>query len=128
MPGETAGRTPGGSSGGTAAALAAGLGFLGLGSDVGGSIRAPAHCCGIFGHKPTLDVVSLAGHAPPGVPLYPGFSTLLAVAGPMARTAQDLEAAMCVLGGPDRRARAHSEAEGVVELDAEAGLRALEVV
>jgi amidase len=94
-------RTPGGSSGGTAAALAAGLGFLGLGSDIGGSIRAPSHCCGIFGHKPTLDVVSLLGHAPGGVLENPGFSTLLAVAGPMARTAQDLEAAMRVLGGPD---------------------------
>ena len=94
-------RTPGGSSGGTAAALAAGLGFLGLGSDIGGSIRAPSHCCGIFGHKPTLDVVSLRGHAPGGVWDTPGFSTLLAVAGPMARTAQDLESAMRVLGGPD---------------------------
>src|SRR6476661_1635686 len=59
-------RTPGGSSGGTAAALAAGMGFLGIGSDIGGSIRAPAHCCGIFGHKPTLEVVSLRGHAPGG--------------------------------------------------------------
>ena len=94
-------RTPGGSSGGTAAALAAGLGFLGVGSDIGGSIRAPAHCCGIFGHKPTLDVVSLRGHAPGGVLENPGFSTLLAVAGPMARTAEDLEAAMRVLGGPE---------------------------
>ena len=94
-------RTPGGSSGGTAAALAAGLGFLGLGSDIGGSIRAPAHFCGIFGHKPTLDVVSLVGHAPGGEHWKPGFSTLLGVAGPMARTAQDLEAAMRVLGGPD---------------------------
>ena len=94
-------RTPGGSSGGTAAALAAGLGFLGLGSDIGGSIRAPAHFCGIFGHKPTLDVVSLSGHAPGGEPWSPGFSTLLGVAGPMARTAQDLEAAMRVMGGPD---------------------------
>jgi amidase len=94
-------RTPGGSSGGTAAALAAGLGFLGLGSDIGGSIRAPAHCCGIFGHKPTLDVVSERGHSPGGAPQTPGFSTLLAVAGPLARTAQDLEAAMRVLGGPD---------------------------
>ncbi len=94
-------RTPGGSSGGTAAALAAGLGFLGLGSDIGGSIRAPAHCCGIFGHKPTLDVVSLRGHAPGGVLEDPGFSTLLAAPGPMARTAEDLEAAMRVLGGPE---------------------------
>jgi amidase len=94
-------RTPGGSSGGTAAALAAGLGFLGLGSDIGGSIRAPSHCCGIFGHKPTLDVVSMLGHAPGGMLGNPGFSTLLAVGGPMARTAQDLEAAMRVLGGPD---------------------------
>lgn len=94
-------RTPGGSSGGTAAALAAGLGFLGLGSDIGGSIRAPAHCCGIFGHKPTLDVVSLRGHAPGGVLEDPGFSTLLAAGGPMARTAEDLEAAMRVLGGPE---------------------------
>lgn len=94
-------RTPGGSSGGTAAALAAGLGFLGIGSDLGGSIRMPAHCCGIYGHKPTLDVVSLRGHAPGGGSGDPGFSTLLAVAGPMARTAEDLEAAMSVLGGPD---------------------------
>ncbi len=94
-------RTPGGSSGGTAAALAAGLGFLGLGSDIGGSIRAPAHCCGIFGHKPTLDMVSLRGHAPGGVLEDPGFSTLLAVAGPMARTAEDLEAALRVIGGPE---------------------------
>src|ERR1051326_8606154 len=94
-------RTPGGSSGGTAAALAAGLGFLGIGSDIGGSIRAPAHCCGIFGHKPTLEVVSLRGHAPGGVLADPGFSTLLAAPGPMARTAEDLEAAMGVLGGPE---------------------------
>lgn len=93
-------RTPGGSSGGTAAALAAGLGFLGLGSDIGGSIRSPAHCCGIYGHKPTLDVVSELGHAPGGGGL-PGFSTNLAAAGPLARTAEDLEAAMRILGGPD---------------------------
>ncbi|MDX2153305.1 MAG: amidase family protein [Bryobacteraceae bacterium] len=94
-------RTPGGSSGGTAAALAAGLGFLGLGSDIGGSIRAPAHHCGIFGHKPTLDVVGFLGHSPGGQPGLPGFSTQLAVAGPMARTAEDLEAALRILGGPE---------------------------
>ncbi len=101
------GRTPGGSSGGTAAALAAGLGFLGLGSDIGGSIRGPAHCCGIYGHKPTLDVVSNRGHVPGGALDNPGFSTLLAVAGPMARTAEDLDAAMRILGpteAPDSKA------------------------
>ena len=95
-------RTPGGSSGGTAAALAAGLGFLGIGSDIGGSIRAPAHCCGIFGHKPTLDVVGLQGHSPGGAPGSPGFTTLLAVGGPLARTAEDLEAGLRILGGPQR--------------------------
>jgi amidase len=94
-------RTPGGSSGGTAAALAAGLGFLGIGSDIGGSIRAPAHCCGIFGHKPTLDLVGFRGHAPGGGLVDPGFTTLLAVAGPMGRTAEDLEAALRVIGGPE---------------------------
>jgi amidase len=94
-------RTPGGSSGGSAAALAAGLGFLGLGSDLAGSIRGPAHCCGIYGHKPTLDVVSLRGHLPAGQMTEPGFSTQLAVAGPMARTAEDLETALRVLGGPE---------------------------
>ncbi|MCU1311288.1 MAG: putative amidase [Candidatus Angelobacter sp.] len=93
-------RTPGGSSGGTAAALAAGLGYLSVGSDIGGSIRVPAHFCGIFGHKPTLDLVNLRGHLPGGESGAPDFSTLLAVAGPIARSASDLLAAMKVLGGP----------------------------
>lgn len=94
-------RTPGGSSGGSAAALAAGLGYLSVGSDIGGSIRVPSHFCGIYGHKPTLDLVSLQGHEPGGIPVAPGFSTLLAVAGPMARSASDLLAALKVLGGPE---------------------------
>jgi amidase len=93
-------RTPGGSSGGTAAALAAGLGYLSVGSDIGGSIRVPAHFCGIYGHKPTLDLVSAQGQQPGGDWGSPGFSTLLAVAGPMARSAGDLLAAMNILGGP----------------------------
>jgi amidase len=93
-------RTPGGSSGGSAAGLAAGLGYLSVGSDIGGSIRVPAHFCGIFGHKPTLDLVSLQGHLPGGNPAPPDFSTLLAVAGPLARSAGDLLAALKVLGGP----------------------------
>lgn len=94
-------RTPGGSSGGTAASLAAGLAFLSIGSDIGGSIRQPASFCGVYGHKPTLDLVPLTGHSPGGMIAPPGFSTLLAVAGPMARTAQDIEAELRVLGGPE---------------------------
>ena len=57
--------SPGGSSGGSAAALAAGLTGLELGSDIGGSIRVPAHFCGVYGHKPSYGIVSLKGHIPP---------------------------------------------------------------
>ncbi len=94
-------RTPGGSSGGTSASLAAGMAFLSIGSDVGGSIRSPASFCGIYGHKPTLDLVSMNGHMPGGARGLPGFSTLLAAAGPMARSAADLETALNVLAGPE---------------------------
>jgi len=94
-------RTPGGSTGGGAAALAAGLTYLEPGSDLGGSIRIPAHFCGVYGHKPSLDVVPLRGHIPPppGIPATP--PSTLPVAGPLARTAADLLAALEVLGGPD---------------------------
>jgi len=94
-------RTPGGSSGGTAASLAAGLAFLSVGSDIGGSIRGPASFCGIYGHKPTLDIVNMSGHQPGGAQQAPGFSTLLAVAGPMTRSAEDLEAGLAILAGPE---------------------------
>jgi amidase len=93
-------RTPGGSSGGSASALAAGLGYLSVGSDIGGSIRVPAHFCGVYAHKPTLDLVDMQGHSPGGRHQDPGFSTLLAVGGPLARSADDLLAALRVLGGP----------------------------
>jgi len=94
-------RTPGGSSGGSAASLAAGMAFFSIGSDIGGSIRTPASFCGIYGHKPTLDIVSMIGHLPGGLQVHPGFSTLLAVAGPMARSAEDLEAGLRILAGPE---------------------------
>jgi len=94
-------RTPGGSSGGSAAAVAAGLGYLSVGSDIGGSIRVPSSFCGIYGHKPTLDLVSQQGHLPGGIFAPLGFSSLLAVAGPMARSANDLLAALKILGGPE---------------------------
>lgn len=93
-------RGPGGSSGGSAAALAAGLGYLSLGSDMGGSLRIPAHFCGIFAHKPTVNLVSTRGLAPGGTWHHPGVESTLAVTGPMARSAADLLAALQVLGGP----------------------------
>jgi len=87
--------TPGGSSGGAAAALAAGFTPLELGSDIGGSIRIPAHFCGVYGHKTTHGIVSLRGHipGPPGMVGEPE----LAVAGPMARSAEDLELMLDVI-------------------------------
>jgi amidase len=93
-------RTPGGSSGGSAAALAAGLGYLSVGTDLAGSVRIPASFCGIYGHKPTLDLVSSKGSLPGGSSRPPGFSSLLGVSGPMARSAADLLAVLKVLGGP----------------------------
>jgi amidase len=93
-------RTPGGSSGGSAAALAMGFTPIELGSDIGGSIRVPAHYSGVMGHKPTFGIVPAHGQIP-GMP-----GTLsqadLAVAGPMARTVDDLELELDVLSGPDR--------------------------
>ena len=80
------GRSPGGSSGGSSAALAAGYGALSLGSDIGGSLRVPAHFCGVFAHKPTLELVPPRGSVPPRIPALPG-SVDLAVIGPMARSA-----------------------------------------
>jgi amidase len=96
-------RTPGGSTGGGAAAVAAGLSFLSLGSDIGGSIRIPSHFCGLYGHKPTLNVIPLRGHIPPppGTGNPAGPLPYLPVAGPLARSAEDLKIALEVLGGPD---------------------------
>src|SRR5262249_61909367 len=84
-----------------AAALAAGLSYLDTGSDLAGSIRIPAHFCGVYGHKPSLDVVPMRGHIPPppGIPATP--PSTLPVAGPLARSAADLLAPLAGLGGPD---------------------------
>ena len=90
-------RTAGGSSGGEAAAIAAGCSAGGVGSDGGGSIRVPAHCCGIVGLKPTPGRVSAAGHFPEIA--HPG--GLLGVAGPMARTVRDVRILFEVLAGYD---------------------------
>ena len=93
-------RTPGGSSGGAAAVLAAGFVALELGSDIAGSLRCPAHFCGVFAHKPTLDLVPMHGAGPPHVPDVP-IRSGLAVAGPMARSAADLALELDVIAGPD---------------------------
>ena len=92
-----AARVPGGSSGGSAAALAAGITGLEAGSDIGASIRNPAHYCGVFGHKPTYGIVTPRGQALPGVVA----TTDIAAVGPLARSADDLTLAMDVIAGPD---------------------------
>lgn len=89
-------RSPGGSSGGSAAALACGFTPLELGSDIAGSIRAPAHFCGVFGHKPTHGILSDDGNLRRGA----WIKSDLVTAGPLSRSAQDLELLLDVLAGP----------------------------
>lgn len=90
-------RTAGGSSGGEAAAIAAGMSAGGVGSDGGGSIRVPAHFCGICGLKPTPGRIPATGHFPASG----GPFALIGVVGPMARTVGDVKALFEVMQGPD---------------------------
>ena len=90
-------RTPGGSSGGESAAIASGMSACGVGSDGGGSIRVPAHFCGICGLKPTPGRVPATGHYPPSG----GPFSLIGVVGPMARTVSDLRVLFEAMQGPD---------------------------
>jgi len=96
-------RTPGGSSGGAATAVAVGMTPLELGSDLGGSIRTPAHFCGIYGHKASYGLISLRGH----VPGPPGTLAAadLSVAGPLTRSVDDLGLLLDILAGPDQQQR-----------------------
>jgi fatty acid amide hydrolase len=91
------GRSPGGSSGGEGAAVAAGYSSLGLGTDIGGSVRIPAHFCGVHSLKPTPDRLTLSGTADEGL-----FRTVRVpdAAGPLARSVEDLRLAMSALGSP----------------------------
>jgi Asp-tRNA(Asn)/Glu-tRNA(Gln) amidotransferase A subunit family amidase len=88
-------RSAGGSSGGSAAAVAAGLAYLALGTDIAGSVRIPASCCGIVGLKPSFGRI-------PRVPGYNAFVTQWYI-GPLARTVADAALALRVLAGPDDR-------------------------
>ncbi len=91
-------RTPGGSSGGPAAAVAAGLSAFEIGSDIGGSIRLPAHFCGLYGLKTSYGIVPMRGHIPPP----PGSlaPSDLSVAGPLARSARDMALILDSIAGP----------------------------
>ena len=89
-------RVPGGSSGGSAAALASGMSALEVGSDIGASIRNPAHYCGVYGHKPTYGLVPLRGHT-----LGTIAPSDISCAGPLARSASDLGAMLQILAGAD---------------------------
>jgi amidase len=93
-------RSPGGSSGGSAAIIASGGAALELGSDTGGSIREPAHLCGIAGIKPTSGRTPRSGHIVPGAG---GVLDSLTQIGPMARYVEDLCLALPLICGPDGR-------------------------
>ncbi len=97
-------RTPGGSSGGEAAVLGAGASPMGIGSDIGGSIRMPAAFCGVFGHKPSDLLIPITGQFPlyrEYAAEYVGNKRPFAVIGPMSKRAQDLYPMMKLLVGPD---------------------------
>ena len=93
-------RTAGGSSGGAAAAVAAGLTAIEVVSDLGGSIRLPAHFCGVYGLKPTEHRVPMTGffRLPPGAPRT---VRILSCLGPLARSIDDLELVLSIVAGPD---------------------------
>lgn len=91
-------RSAGGSSGGEGAAVGSGGSPIGLGTDIGGSIRLPAFFNGIFGHKPTPGLVPNSGHFPPGPS---GEAIRLLGLGPLARRAEDLMPVLRAISGPD---------------------------
>lgn len=90
-------RAPGGSSGGTAVTLATGMSALDIGSDIGGSLRNPAHYTGVYGHKPTFGIVPRRRIRPPGLM---GTGDL-SVTGPMGRSADDLDFVLEIIAGAE---------------------------
>jgi len=128
-------RTPGGSSGGAAAAVSVGMSAFDLSSDLGGSIRWPAQACGLFGLKPSWGRISLAGHIPPLPSVRLKYPPDLAVAGPLARSAGDLDLVLSLAASTPapapRKTRAQDlklalwldEAFAPVDREVEAGVR-----
>lgn len=94
--------TTGGSSGGSAAAVAAGFSALDLGSDIAGSIRQPAHFCGVYGLMPTDRLVPITGHIPP-LPGVMGDVRHMLRVGPLARSVEDLHLSLSLIAGADPR-------------------------
>ncbi len=92
--------TPGGSSGGAAAAVTAGIGAIGHGTDIGGSIRYPAYACGVHGLRPTLGRIPAANFTAPDRHIG---AQLMAVSGPIARTVNDLRIAFNTMSARDLR-------------------------
>jgi len=98
-------RTPGGSSGGSAGALAMGFTPIECGSDISGSLRIPAHFCGVCSHKPSKGIISKKGHVPPQ--FFFEITDSLSVIGPMARCCDDLELMLNLMISPEE---SHSRA------------------
>jgi amidase len=113
-------RTPGGSSGGAAAAISAGLSYLELGSDIGGSIRIPAHFCGVYGLKCTGGRVSGKGHlaSPKPLAIPRGWEVLLQLAsiGPLARSIDDLRLAFPIIAEPGTPGLGHPLISSLAQL------------
>jgi fatty acid amide hydrolase 2 len=101
-------RTAGGSSGGEGAAVGSGGSPVGLGSDIGGSIRLPAFFNGVFGHKPSPGLVPNSGQ----FPSTEGEAAALLAIGPLTRRAEDLLPVLRTIAGPDRRPRARARRSG----------------
>jgi fatty acid amide hydrolase 2 len=113
-------RTPGGSSGGEGALVAAACASFGIGSDVGGSIRIPAAFCGIFGHKPSSQLISTQGHYPAPV----GELAKYLCVGPMTRSAEDLTLIMQTLAPQLYEAENQSQLKAFYVADSSSGVRA----
>lgn len=108
-------RSPGGSSGGDAALVASGSVVCGVGTDIGGSIRYPAHCCGIVGFKPASEAVPKAGTWPPNAQTH--FADSMLAIGPITRSVRDAQLVYEVIAGAELPDRGEAPLRGIVPPD-----------